>query len=82
MVTTQMTPGYLRRNGVPYSANATMEEYFDRIAEPNGDNWLINTIVVTDPQYLNQPYFTHAQFKKIADNAGWDPTTCRLNEAR
>ncbi len=82
VVTTQMTPGYLRRNGVPYSANATMEEYFDRIAEPNGDNWLIDTIVVTDPQYLNQPYFTHAQFKKIADNAGWDPTTCRLNEAR
>ncbi len=82
VITTQMTPGYLRRNGVPYSANATVEEYLDRIAEPNGDNWLIDTIVVTDPQYLNQPYFTHAQFKKIADNAGWDPTPCRLSEAR
>ena len=38
VVTSRMLPGYLRRNGVPYSANATVEEYLDRFSEPNGDN--------------------------------------------
>jgi hypothetical protein len=82
VVTTQMRTGYLRRNGVPYSANATLEEYFDRFSEPNGDIWLVITIIVTDPQYLTQPYVTHAAFKKIADASGWDPTPCRADEAR
>jgi hypothetical protein len=82
VVTTRMLPGYLRRNGVPYSANATVEEYLDRFSEPNGDNWLVVTEIVTDPQYLAQPYVTHAQFKKIPDAAGWDPTTCRADLAR
>lgn len=82
VVTTHMRPGYLRRNGIPYSANATLQEYLDRFNEPNGDNWLVATIVVTDPQYLTQPYVTHAVFKKLATNSGWDPTPCRADEAR
>jgi hypothetical protein len=82
VVTTHMLPGYLRRNGIPYGANAALEEYFDRFSEPNGDTWLVATIVVTDPQYLTQPYVTHAAFKKIADASGWDPTPCRADEAR
>ena len=40
------------------------------------------TIVVTDPQYLAQPYVAHAQFKKLPDASGWDPTQCRADEAR
>ena len=32
-----MRPGYLQRNGVPYSANAVVTEYLNRVAEPNGD---------------------------------------------
>ena len=40
VVTTQMRPGYLRRNGVPYSANAVMTEYFDRLEVPGGDTLL------------------------------------------
>jgi hypothetical protein len=82
VVTTHMLPGYLRRNGVPYGANATVEEYLDRFSEPNGDNWLVVTEIVTDPQYLAQPYVTHAQFKKLPDASGWDPTTCRADLAR
>ena len=45
-----MSGGYLRRNGVPYSENATLEEYFDTFTEPNGDTWLVVTAIVTDPQ--------------------------------
>jgi hypothetical protein len=82
VITTHMRPGYLRRNGIPYGANATLEEYLDRFSEPNGDIWLVATIIVTDPEYLNQPYVTHSQFKKIPDASGWDPTPCRMNEAR
>jgi len=83
VVTTQMRPGYLRKNGVPYSDRATVEEYFDRFVDPySNDNWLVVTTVVTDPQYLLEPSITHAHFKKIADGSGWDPTPCRADEAR
>jgi hypothetical protein len=83
VVTTQMRPGYLRKNGVPYGANATMEEYFDRFSDPySKETWLVVTTVVTDPQYLTEPSITHAHFKKIPDASGWDPTPCRADEAR
>jgi len=82
VVTTKMRPGYLRRNGVPYGPNATLEEYFDRFGEPNGDTWMVVTSIVTDPQYLTQPYATTYAFKKIPDREGWDPTPCRVTEAR
>ena len=83
VVTTQMRPGYLRKNGVPYSANATVEEYFDRFSDPyTNETYLVVTTVVTDPQYLLEPSITHAHFKKIPDGAGWDPTPCRADEAR
>jgi hypothetical protein len=83
VVTTHMRPGYLRKNGVPYSANATMEEYYDRFSDPyTKETWLVVTTVVTDPQYLTEPSITHAHFKKIPDASGWDPTPCRADEAR
>ena len=76
VVTTHMRPGYLRKNGVPYSANATLTEYFDRTNEPNGDSWLIVTTIVNDPQYLRQEFITSTHFKKQADARGWSPTPC------
>lgn len=82
VITTHMKPGYLRKNGVPYSGNAVLEEYFDSFAERNGDIWLVVTSVVTDPQYLIQPFITSTHFKKLPDNSGWDPTPCRTNEPR
>ncbi len=82
VTTSRMRPGYLRRNGVPYSGNAVLEEYYDRFTEPNGDDWLVVTSIVTDPQYLTQPYATTNHFRKIPDKQGWDPTPCRANEAR
>ena len=82
VTTTRMRPGFLRRNGVPYSENATLEEYYDRFTEPNGDDWLVVTTIVTDPEHLTQPYATTNHFRKIPDESGWDPTPCRANEAR
>lgn len=78
VVTTKLKPGYLRKNGIPYSANATITEYFDRVAEPDGDVHLVDTLVVEDPMYLAQPYLMSAHFKKQADATGWNPTPCTV----
>lgn len=82
VTTRRLRPGFLRRNGVPYSANAVVEEYFETFKEPNGDSWLLVTAIVTDPTFLTQPYASTVQFKKIADRSGWDPTPCRGDLAR
>jgi hypothetical protein len=76
VVTTNLRPGYLRRNGVPYSANARVTEYFNRVNESNGDSWLIVTTMVEDPQYLNTRFVTSSHFKKIPDDSAWKPTPC------
>ena len=76
VVTTNLRPGYLRRNGVPYSANARVTEYLNRVNEPNGDSWLIVTTMVEDPQYLNARFVTSSHFKKVPDDSPWKPTPC------
>jgi hypothetical protein len=76
VVTTNMRPGYLRRNGVPYSANARLTEYYNRVTEPNGDSWLIVTTVVEDPEYLTARFVTSSHFKKVPDGSAWKPTLC------
>jgi hypothetical protein len=78
VVTTQIRPGYLRKNGVPFSPNAVVNEYFDLFKEPNGADWFVVTTVVTDPQYLNGPWVTTSHFKKESDGSKWDPTPCRV----
>lgn len=82
VTTSGLRAGHLRKNGVPYSELATLEEYFDAFTEPNGDSWLVVTSVVTDPKYLTRPYMSVVQFKKLPDASGWDPTSCNVNEPR
>jgi hypothetical protein len=76
VITTNMRPGYLRKNGVPYSANARLTEYINRTNEPNGDAWLIVTTIVEDPQNLTARFVTSSHFKKVADGSAWSPTPC------
>jgi hypothetical protein len=76
VVTNRIRPGYLRKNGVPYSANAVVTEYFDRHEAPNGDTWLVVTTAVDDPVYVNSPFVTSTNFKKLPDASGWNPTPC------
>jgi len=76
VVTTKMKPGYLRKNGVPYSANAVMTEYFDRFDLPTGESLLLVGSEVNDPEYLSDPFWTSTHFKKQNDAAGWNPTPC------
>jgi hypothetical protein len=76
VVTTHMRAGYLRKNGVPYSANAVVTEYFNVLSEANGDRWLIVSNFVEDPQYLNQPFATSTHYKKLSDGSKWKPVSC------
>jgi len=76
VVTTHMRPGYLRKNGVPYSGNAVLTEYYDRHTPPDGDQWLVVTTVVDDARYLTQGFVTSSQFKKLPEASGWNPEPC------
>jgi hypothetical protein len=76
VVTTHMKPGYLRKNGVPYSGDAVLTEYYDRTNEPNGDSWLIVTTIVHDPVNLNTDFVTSTHFKMEKDGSKWSPTAC------
>jgi hypothetical protein len=76
VVTTHLRPGYLRKNGPPYSANAVLKEFFDLSNERNGDTWFVVTTIIEDPQYLAEPFVTSTNFKKERDGAKWSPTPC------
>ena len=77
VTTSGLRAGYLRRNGVPYSSAALLTEYFTRVAEDNGDEYLIVTTVVDDPAYLRQRFITSTHFKRIPTGSAWKPTPCR-----
>lgn len=76
VVTTNMLPGYVRKNGVPYSANAVLTEYFNRLEGAQGDVYISVTAMLDDPTYLTQPFVRSYQFKRQPDASGWDPTPC------
>jgi hypothetical protein len=76
VVTTNLRPGYLRKNGVPYSARTTLTEYYDRFTEPNGDEWFTITTIVTDPDYLVVPFVTTTDFRKEPDGSRWSSSPC------
>jgi hypothetical protein len=78
VVTTKLRPGYLRRNGAPYSGNAVLTEFFDRTDEPNGDSWLILTSLLEDRQYLQQPFMLTTHYKREADGAKFNPRPCEV----
>lgn len=79
IVTTHMKPGYLQKNGVPYSGNAVVTEHFDLTHEPDGASMLIVTTLVVDPMYLAQHFQRSSHFRKQADATGWDPSPCSSN---
>jgi hypothetical protein len=76
VTTTNLRAGYLRKNGVPYSENAAVTEYFDVAPLPDGGQVLLVTTVVDDPLYLQQPFIVSSEFKKEAGGSKWDPTPC------
>jgi len=76
VTTTNMKPGYLRKNGVPYSDKAVLTEYFSLLPGQQNDTYIALTAMVDDPTYLTGQFIRTYTFQKVADAAGWDPTPC------
>jgi hypothetical protein len=76
VVTTNLRPGYVRKNGAPYSKSAVVTEYYDLNTMPNGDQWITVTTRVEDPVYFTRPLLTSSDFKRLPDSSGWNPTPC------
>ena len=73
-----MRPAWLRRNGVPYSEDAALTEYFDRFTDGK-DEWFTVTTLVEDPEYLNQPFIISSNFKREPDGSKWSPVPCKAS---
>jgi len=78
-VTTNMSAAWLRPNGVPYSADATMTEYFDAF-EDGDDRWFAVTTMIEDPAFLTEPFVVSSNFRRETDTSGWNPEPCRNSE--
>jgi hypothetical protein len=76
VTTTNIRPGYLRKNGVPYGERAVLTEYYDVFQEPDGTTMMIVTIAVDDSEFLEEQYIVIAHFKKEPDGSRWSPSPC------
>jgi hypothetical protein len=76
VVTTNLRPGYVRKNGAPHSDRTVVTEYFDLLSLPNGDQWISITTKVDDPVYFSRALVTTSDFKKLPDATGWNPAPC------
>ena len=76
IVTTNLTPGYLRKNGVPYSDKAVVTEYINLVDGQQGEHYIADTVLVDDAVYLTGPFLRTYNLKQQSDATGWDPTPC------
>lgn len=76
VVTTHLKAGYLRRNGIPFSKDAVLTEYFNVYPDPYGTDWMVVTSTLHDPTYLAVDYITSTNFKREADGSKWRPRAC------
>ncbi|HWG77282.1 MAG TPA: hypothetical protein VN660_10890 [Steroidobacteraceae bacterium] len=77
VVTGNLAPGWLRRNGVPYSSRTRLTEYYHTFQDPGGTDWFDVTTEVVDPQYLTRPFFTSSDFQRESDGSKWAPHPCK-----
>jgi hypothetical protein len=78
VVTGRLTPGYYWKNGMPYTANATLTEYFRVMELPDKSQWIRLTQIVEDSEYLTQPWVVNYAFRKLPDGSKWNPTACSV----
>ena len=76
VVTTNLKPGYVRKNGVPYSADTVLTEYYDSYTADNNDVWMVVTTQVHDPANFTTDFITSSHFKKLGATAAWKPEPC------
>ena len=76
MLTTNLSPGWLRRNGVPYGSRTRVIEHYRTFQDPTGAQWFNVTTQVIDPEFLNRPFNTTSDFRKEPDGSKWAPHPC------
>jgi hypothetical protein len=74
--TSNLRAGYLRKNGVPFSEDAFMTEYYNLIVEEDGNQYLVIQTFVEDPKYLNRHFVRTLQFKREPDASKRTPVPC------
>ena len=74
--TSNLRAGYLRKNGVPFSENAFMTEYYNLIEEDDGNQYLVIQTFVEDPQYLASHFIRTMQFKREPNGSKRAPMEC------
>jgi hypothetical protein len=57
ITTTHLKNGWIRRNGIPRSADATVTEHLMR-----NDNYLTWMVIINDPVYLTEPFVRTTDF--------------------
>lgn len=79
VTTMNMRAGYVRKNGLPYSEDAVITEYFDRDStSSDGAQWFHVMTIIQDPKYFTEPFVTDSFFKKEPDGSKWHPTGCDI----
>ena len=76
--TTNLTNGFLRKNGVAYSADTVVTEYYNLLTEPDGTEWFVVTTRIHDPENLVVDYIHSTNFRREPDDSGWNPGPCTL----
>ena len=76
VLTTNLSPGWLRRNGVPYGSRTRVIEHYRTFQDPTGAQWFNVTTQVIDPEFLNRPFNTTSDFRKEPDGSKWAPHPC------
>ena len=74
--TSNLRAGYLRKNGVPFSEDAFMTEYYNLITEEDGNQYLVIQTFVEDPRYLASHFVRTLQFKREPDGSKRNPVPC------
>ncbi len=79
VTTNDMLAGLIRKNGMPYSDQSALTEYWELDSDPATQmQYLIVSATLDDPVYLIGNYSYTAQFEKEQDDSKWAPTPCTL----
>ena len=78
VVTTNLRPGYMRKNGAPYSDKAAVTEYFDLNTLPNGDQWLTADDKSRTRSISPGPISPPPISRSCPTPTGWNPTPCSV----
>lgn len=75
----ELLPGYLRRNGRPYSDSTEITEYHNTHSAYGQEGFTMTTIM-HDPVYLAGDFVTSTTFPRLDDRSEWNATRCNEPE--